>query len=196
MKTILKNRILGMLGAVSLALAAQVQADGSSHYHSGTNAWSTYEYIDFLASGGAGHDGQWATYNFAGTALKYFPYKIEVGSSEGICYEMNTGRPTYHPTATGDTRFWIYDFNTGAYRSLDDDGGDGAYSLGRAFLKGPSSAWVSIYTAAYSTNYHDMHFGLYIKRLNLTEAQCTTGQATVPWVKVVNGVMTFSPNAN
>ena len=196
MNTKLKNRILCALGAVSMALAPMSQASGTRFYHSGTNAWMTYEYIDFLATGGAGHDAQWATYNFAGTPLKYFPYKLEVGSSEGICYEISTGRPDFYPAATGDTRLWIYDFNTGAYKSLDDDGGDGNYSKGRAFLKGPNSAWVSIYTAAFSTFYHDMHFGMFINRLNLTEAQCTTGQAVVPWVKVVNGVMTFSANAN
>src|SRR5689334_19663393 len=109
MKTNLKNRILCALGAVSLALASQAQASGSRHFHSGTNAWMTYEYIDFLATGGAGHDAQWTTYNFAGTPLKYFPYKLEVGSSEGICYEISTGRPDFYPAATGDTRIWIYD---------------------------------------------------------------------------------------
>lgn len=195
MNRIWKNRFSILLGACALALASQARADGSSIWQNATASYSTYEYIDFLATGGAGHDAQWSTYNFAGTPLKYFPYQLGTNTNENLCYEISTTAPTFYPAATGDTRIWVYDRNTLVYKSLDDDGGPGAFSLGRVFLRGPNAS-VSVYTAAYSVNHHSIHFGLRFNRLNLTEAQCTTGQATVPWVKNIGGTMTWSANAN
>jgi hypothetical protein len=52
-----------------------------------------------------------------------------------------------------------------------------------------------MYVAAFSSARNADHFGLFLSRLNIGEAACTTGQA-FPWVKNIDNTLTFSVNAN
>jgi len=182
------------LGAVSHALLAcsllAVSAHSAREYYKydGASTWETVNYINFYTTVNPGVD-HWETGSFSTTSgVKYYDFSLSIPSGTA-CFEIETQAAEGDPSSN-DTRIWTYD---GGFKSLDDDTGPGLYSKARVFLSG--SAKVPIWFAAYSSNYNTMKFETRIRRLNLAEASCTTGQS-LPWIKKANAVITYSGNAN
>jgi hypothetical protein len=178
----------GVALAATLLLSVSAQAAREYYMYDGASTWETVNYVNFYTFVNPGVD-HWPMTAFQGaTPVKYYDYSLGIPSGTA-CFEIET-QAAEGDAASNDTRIWTYD---GGFKSLDDDSGPGLYSKARAFLSG--SAKVVLWFAAYSANYNTMKFETRIRRLNLAEAACTTGQA-LPWIKKVNATTTYSGNAN
>ncbi|HKP97581.1 MAG TPA: hypothetical protein VJ385_17695 [Fibrobacteria bacterium] len=127
--------------------------------------------------------------------MKYYEHNFYTPNTGTTCYEVETQAYNGDP-ANNDTRFWVgyYDGNNNlVYRSLDDDGGAGRYSKARIYLG--ISGQIKFYVSAFDKNFNSIKFETKIKRLNLGESACTTGQS-LPWVKSKTFTTTFSDNTN
>jgi hypothetical protein len=173
--------------AGALLLLASASFGREYYEYDGTNNLVLDNYVNFYTSVNAGTD-HWPMYTFGAYNVKYYDFAI--GNTSGAaCYEIET-IPTDNDVSNYDSRIWTYN---GSWKSLDDDNGQGLYSKARAFLNG--SANLVLWFSAYSDKYNTMKFEATIKRLNLAEAACTTGQS-LPWIKISGGVTTYSANAN
>lgn len=177
-------------GIVMAALLAASAASAREYYQYTGNGgtWETVNYINFYTSSHSGSD-QYPMYPFNGgsTKLKYIDYEISIPNSSG-CYQVETMR--YWSIATSDTRIWTYN---GAFKSLDDNSGANGGAKARIWLSG--NAKEVLWVAAKKEGENTTRFEFKVNKLNLGEASCTTGQG-LPWVKNVNGVKTYSANAN
>ena len=177
-------------GIVMAALLAASAASARDYYQYTGNGgtWETVNYINFYTSA-SGSTDQYSTYPFDGgaTQLKFYDYEISIPNSTG-CYQVETMR--YWDLANSDTRIWTYN---GSFKSLDDNSGANGGSKARIWLSG--NAKEILWVAAKNSLANVTRFEFKVNKLNLGEASCTTGQG-LPWVKNVNGVKTYSANAN
>jgi hypothetical protein len=185
--------------ACVLALALSLHASPFSYWRDdGSGEWQYAQYVDFGSSTLPDHEAyDTFTFDSPHPNVKYSPLQIfsETSNNDnGSCIEIITRHPEFYPGVIADTRIWFWNQNTNTYQSLNDDYDGSRFSRGRVYVKGFNS-FVNTYIAAYNSSHNSDHFALVVRRLNLTEAACTTGQTTVPWVKSVNDVMTVSPNA-
>jgi hypothetical protein len=176
-----------------IAMAALLAASAASardyyQYTGNGGTWETVNYINFYTSSPAGTDG-YEAFPFDGgtTNLKYYNYEISIPSGTG-CYQVET--MPYSDLTNFDTRIWTH-FH--GYKSIDDDSGVGAGSKARIWLSGNS--WLVLFVAAKNAFANTTRFEFKANKLNLGEAACTTGQS-LPWVKSVNGIPTYSSNTN
>jgi hypothetical protein len=117
---------------------------------------------------------------------KFVQLQGQITGAVSHCIELETTSIDPNP----DTRLWISDGSS--LTNLNDDFNGTLLSKARVWL-GPGVDLVT-QVAAYSTGSNSINFRLKAKRLDITEAACTTGQATIPWAKqkIVNGAVTFT----
>jgi len=184
---------LGALCVLALGGAARAQS-GSSVTNEGSPSTRFDWYTDFASTTILGHRSD-PTDTFGGSSgLKYTPLTLrqQSGVHDDACFEVVTAHPDFIPGDIADTRIWYLNFNTDKTESLNDDSGGGLFSRARVFLSGYNS-FVSLKIAAYSSYWNKAHFKIIVTRLPLSESACTSGQATIAWVKVIDGVMTSQP---
>jgi hypothetical protein len=193
------SKVVFLSGGCVLALALSVAAapapntPKSAFTAVDNDGWEYTQYVDFASSTIAGHDA-YKTFTFREPDVKFHPVQFFNNTTDDYCFEVETSP---HPSADrlADTRIWVYHPPSRTYVSLNDDFNNTRFSRGRVYIKG-LQALVQTYVAAFSSAENTKHFMLTVQKLNLTEAQCTTGQATVPWVKMIGEVMTVSPGVN
>jgi hypothetical protein len=112
------------------------------------------------------------------------------------CIEVATGPGRF--VANPDTRIWVKSWTAGTWQSVNDDFGGTLQSKARLWIALDGEYFVNI--APYNSSYETQDFELIATRRDLSEADCTTNQTTIPWVKIIgNGTpqstLVFSPNA-
>src|SRR5262249_9348283 len=189
-----------------VALATPLMAQTGSMLQFNANGEYRYErYVDLAAVPGPGHapvpdfipdvEGAGIT--------RYLPVVLDnSGFSSSWCFEISTTHPDFVPNEVADTRLWV-DMEDGTFRGLNDDFGGSLFSRGRVFLKGGGAgvpARVTVLVSVFNDGWNDSQFAVFVERKNLTQAQCSTDQATIPYVvataKAQGTTTTFSPNAN
>lgn len=116
------------------------------------------------------------------------------------CIEVSTQPGRFAPNP--DTRIWVRTFE-GEWVSLNDDWGGTWQSRARFWVAydgddTDGQYFSQIRPYAEANRYEDFH--LIVTRLDLTEAQCTTNQTSIPWAKFIgigsfHYTLTISPNA-
>jgi hypothetical protein len=119
------------------------------------------------------------------------------------CIELSTAPGL--ETANPDTRIWIEGSATNPTGhhcvpgscSINDDFNGTLQSKARIWLPGSAvGQTVEIFIEPYSPSGDGDTFNLIVTRRDLTQAQCTTGQTTIPWAVYNSGSqITLSPNA-
>jgi len=105
------------------------------------------------------------------------------GNSAAECLEYSTAPGRYY--SNPDTRIWVWDGAANVYRSINDDFGGTLQSKARVWIAlDASGGEYDVQVAPWSTDGNSDDFKLTVTRRDLTEAQCTTGQTTIPWAKV------------
>lgn len=164
-----KKRLTTILGGLMGLGLLGVAASAAAYQHLDVFSATSWEYVsdvDFAkAWDSTGASGQ-----------KNVQLVGQIPSTTGNCFELETLNGTF---ANPDTRIWVFDGTN--YRNLNDDFGGTLLTKGRLWL-GPGVDYVT-HVEAFSTAYNSMDFRLKVKRLDVTEAACTTGQATIPWAK-------------
>jgi hypothetical protein len=192
---------LGAACVLALGATAHAQNQEFMINNNAAGDFTRFSYVDFATSTIGGHAGV-TSGTFQGTpGIHYKLVTLNNGnlSSTTQCYEVFTSAPFLLPGTVSDTRIWIVS-GIGSLASpfpLHDDNNypTDRYSTARVYLKGAPGSQVDLAVAAFDpTNWNSIHFNLGVRQLPATEAACTTGQ-TKPWVKVINGTMTVSPNA-
>jgi hypothetical protein len=195
-----------------LATRSPLYAQGWWQSTNSDGSWRTYKYVDLALTTESGHSAypEFIPADGGFGSVKYLPLVLDnSGSSSGWCFDVGTSLPMKTPVGTEvpmDTRIWV-DMKDGSYRSLSDDvdvANGNLYSRGRVYLKGGGSGVadsVTLLVAAYDDEQSDGHFGVWVERRNVAEADCTTGQTTIPWVsaKATAGggfTLKLSTNAN
>lgn len=157
----------------------------------GTGAfdWQYETEIDFaLTSDGIGASGG-----------KYMQINGQHVSANGHCLEIVTNSRNF---ANPDTRIFVFDGTN--WRSVNDDFGGALTSKARIWLAvgGGIGLDFLVKVEGFNSSYNSMDFYSNVFRRDLTEAACTTGQATIPWAKLKTssgtnnwGTVTLSPNA-
>jgi len=200
------RRLLATTVLVGAAMASPLMAQTGSMLQFSANGEYRYErYVDLAAAPGLGHapvpdfipdvEGAGAT--------RYVPVVLDNSNfSSSWCFDISTTHPDFVPNETADTRIWV-DMEDGTFRGLNDDFGGSLFSHGRVFLKGGGpgvAARVTLLLSVFDEGWNDAHFAVFVSRQNLTQAQCTTDQAAIPYVVVTataqGTIKTFSPNAN
>ena len=187
-------------GVCVLALALSVEANPpagtpqSAFIALNNDEWEYTQYVDFALSTIAGHS-PYKTFTFRQPDVKYHPLQFFNNTDDDYCLEVETSPGPGGADRIADTRIWVWHFPSSTHVSLNDDFNNTTFSRGRFYIKGPR-ATIQSYVAAFSSAHNTKHFHVTVQRLNLTEVQCTTGQATVPWVKVIGETMTVSPGVN
>jgi hypothetical protein len=180
----------GAAAAMLLAGSASAASEEVYSYNS-SGGWQVTHYVHFQTTSPDPTDswtyGVLPSPQFSLSA----PYSLTIPSGTA-CFEVET-QPFNYSTQANDTRIWVYDLTTQKYRALDDDNGQGAYSKARVFLSGYSS--IQLQFASKTAAYFGVKFEYKIKRLIVSEASCTTGQA-LPWVKRVGFDSYYSANVN
>jgi hypothetical protein len=125
---------------------------------------------------------EWGLGSFPiGGQQKYFLRTLLNFTTQGHCYEIEVGAPYTHSGDPTSQLFYFWDDNASTYTDLLGFGKKGKVRL---YIK---NSGVSFYVVGMlNTN----HAGYFQRRKNITEAQCTTGQTTMNWLKVINGVQT------
>lgn len=199
-----KNSIRNALGAACLSFLGVCAHAQSGTFvtdpFSNTATTSFNWYVDFAANTLASHYSE-PTFTFTGTPapVKYHSLQL-TGYSPGaaVCYDIGTGHPEFVPGAVvADTRIWYFNPNTQTWMVLNDDIAPGnLYSRGMVYLSGQLTNLVlrvASFTNIQSETYMLAHFQIgLLRQTNKTEAQCTTGNGGVPWVKYKDGVITHS----
>jgi len=145
------------------------------------------QFWNLKPSGGGNFDWTYQTYHdFAlspyGTngTIKEFGFSGQDASTVGHCLELETTA-----NAEADTRIWVFDGTN--YRNVNDDFGGTHLSKGRFWMLGDASSLdyvIKVRTFGAGAAYDSIKFTLNVTRRDITEAACTTGQATIPWVKM------------
>ncbi|HKP97980.1 MAG TPA: hypothetical protein VJ385_19770 [Fibrobacteria bacterium] len=191
MKPKYTSLLWGLTGSLLLASAAIASVTESQEHLGSFNHKST-NYINFREIAGTG-DSWPPTYTFtaAHPGVKAYEYEFSLASG-GICFEVETLDATGGSQPNNDTRFWVKNGN--AYSGLNDDknGAANRYSKARVYLGGNTS--MTLFAAAYSSDWNTMTFAYTATRLNKNEADCTTN-STLPWVKSKNSVLSFGGGA-
>ena len=194
----IKRIALGLGTALSVALVA-VASEAAISWNlkpSGTGNWDwnlrgVYQRYDQSDGGGT------------------FPYSLYYGfmwhNAADHCIEISTRPGRFHPNP--DTRIWVKSGTAGTWKSVNDDFGGTLQSKARVWIQyplingTPSEGEYFLKIAPYSSSYFFDDYELVTTRRDLSEADCTTNQTTIPWVKIVgNGTaqatLVFSPNAS
>jgi hypothetical protein len=187
------QKLLGAACLMFMGVSAHAQA-GSHMDDMGSNSTRFGWYVDFAST--SPHYSE-PSFTFTGTnaPVKYHFLQLNTfsGVNASVCFDIMTTHPDFLPASTADTRIWYNNLTTGNYEVLNDDitPGSNFFSHGKVYLAG-SNAFLNMYIASFnstqSDNYNTAQFKVYAQRQNLTEAQCTTGNGGIPWVKYKNGV--------
>jgi hypothetical protein len=179
----LKQRIAS--AALALALAVPACADQEWYKHLGTNSWTMYNYLNWDRFASVGTD-EWGTNVFTpgSSAMKYFLKYVDNFTTEGHCYEIELGPPETYPADSKNVFVYFWDNAAGGWTDLLGVAGKGK---GRLYLK---NSEFQMFLAIWASS--PQHAGYYLHRKNLTESQCTTGQASYNWLKIIDGVLTKS----
>ena len=181
----------GIGAACLVAFSISAHADNANRVHNqdtypvqGTAGTKFNWYVDFASTTSASHFSE-PTGTFGGTAgLKYHVTQLATyGNGDAACFELSTQAANANVATSVDTRIWAPD-NNGALFSLNDDVNGTVFSKARFYMSGQdASANISI--ASYSTAAANNagHFEIVVTRLNISEADCTTNQATIAWFK-------------
>ena len=176
----LRNRFARMLPAL---LSTSLMAMTCNSFATVTQNWN------LKPPGGTGnfdwtytteHDFALSPYGSNGT-IKEFALQGQNASPAGHCLELETTA-----SSEADTRIWVFDGTN--YRSVNDDFGGTHLSKARFWMLGDSSGGLDyvIKVRSYGAGaaYDSIKFTLNVTRRDITEAACTTGQSTIPWVKM------------
>jgi hypothetical protein len=123
------------------------------------------------------HDFALSPYGTNGT-IKQLGLNGQNNSTVGHCIELETTAST-----EADTRIWIFDGST--FRNVNDDFGGTHLSKARFWMLGPGLDYIiHVRTFGAGPAYDSIQFFLNVTRRDITEAARTTGQTTIPWVKM------------
>jgi hypothetical protein len=184
----MENKLLTLFPALGLALclAMPAKADYEFYQNTGTNEFTLYDYMNYDRYAGADDfdKQEWGlgTFPIGGGTKKYFLRTVLNFTTEGHCYEIEVGAPYTH---SGDPTWqlvYFWDDNASTYTDLLGFAQKGKVRL---YIK---NSGVSFYVVGVGNTTH--HAGYFQRRKNITEAQCTTGQTTINWLKVINGAQT------
>jgi hypothetical protein len=177
---------LSIFPALFLALCLAVPAQAAREWRrSNTDGtWTLYNYLNFNRFATQGEQEWGGPYAFCAgcTTQRYFQNYVTNYTTEAQCYEVEIRAPENYPTATVGVSFYFWD---NAAQKWTDLLGFARKGKARVYLM---NSEFPIYIAQYSFNLP--HAGYYLSRRALTETQCTSGQNTMNWVKMINGVMT------
>jgi hypothetical protein len=194
------EKIISIAGKTRLAALLLLGMGAAAHAQNGD--WNTVtssdfnrsEYVDLSATSTvAGHVSH-PTGTFAGVAGIKYRFMQFSTTNPSQCFEVSTSAPRFIPGAIADTRIWILNGATPVSVHDDINGSQNPYSNVRFWVTG-SNSFLNVAVAAYSAFWNNSHFAINVRHLPLTEANCTTNQS-IPWVKAINGNVTFSPNAS
>jgi hypothetical protein len=170
------------LAALALSLAVPARADSEWYKHLGTNSWTIYNYLNYDRFASVGTD-EWGTNFFVpSTSMKYFLKYVTNYTTEGHCYEIEIGPPENYPEDSKDISVYFFDNATGGWTDLLGFAGKGKARLYLKYSEFPG------HLANWSSG--PRHAGYYLHRKNLTETQCTTGQSSYNWLKIIYGAQT------
>lgn len=187
-RSIEKTLKLGAACVLALGVSAHAQS-GTIIDNFGSTDTRMGWYVDFASTTTSDHFSE-PTTTLAGSVVKYHIFRVITQStSDAACFDIATAHPDFVPAATADTRIWFFNQNTSTDQVLNDDFGGTLFSHGRIWLSG-SNPFVDLKIAAYSPTWNTAHFKVYVDRLPLTEAACTTGNGGIQWVKNKDGVFT------
>lgn len=192
--SILKPAAVGAAFMLALGVSAHAQTGTDIFNQTSPNTRFGW-YVDFASTTIAGHFSQPVGTAAPINGLKYHFVQLNTqsGTSDASCFELTTTRPDFLPqTPVTDTRIWFANAaNNFNDESLNDDFNGTLFSAARFYMVG-FNAFVNLKIAAYSTTYNTGHFKIYVTRLPLGEASCTTNSG-MAWVAYKNGVMTSHP---
>ncbi|HKP97582.1 MAG TPA: hypothetical protein VJ385_17700 [Fibrobacteria bacterium] len=181
----LPGRSLGALTALALFLSVPANAGKEWDSHRASNDWTIYNYLDYARQHNANTPGSpdWGLDFFGNTQYKYFLNYVDNFTTEGHCYEIEIKAPENHPNDPTNVQLFFWDQAQGAWSDLLGYYGNGP---ARLFLK---NSEFQVFIATYSFS-NTKHAGYWLSRKNLTESQCTTGQTTMNWLKIIDGAQT------
>ncbi len=185
-KSISKTLSIGVAGMLALTASVFAQS-GTGITNSSTTETNMRYYVDFASTTIAGHASQ-PTGTFAGSVVKFHSLQLLSNASTGACFEIMTVHPDFIPNEVADTRIW-YVNNAGVNAVLNDDFGGTLFSRANVYLLGFQS-FKNLSIAAFSPSWNNAQFTINVNRSNKSESSCTTGNGGVPWLKVINGVLT------
>ena len=191
-------------GAILMAAAASYALDFSvamEYKISGSQGFPDMAgYMDF--SKPAGVHGSFATFsstftpNTNSVGAKYFVFDYSNFTTTGYCLEVDTD--PYNLQYYTDPVMWFRNGANGPFLKLADDVHDTRFPKARMWLQSVSStntAFGEIYLAAFTSSSNNMNLYYHVKRVvGATESSCTSGQSTLPWVKLKGSTMTMGNN--
>jgi hypothetical protein len=178
---------LGLAMALAAALPAQAGVDWFQS--TGTYSWRQYNYLNFERRELGNGSEPWYVGNFDGNNYQYLLNYVTNSSTTGQCYELEIGPPEAYPASNNWAYLWFWSQEAGGWADLLGQWGEGK---GRLWLKN-SEFQVFIGTNIFPGKRHN---GYYLSRRNLTEDQCTTGQTTMNWLKIKDGVQSSDLRVN
>ena len=172
---------LAALAGLALCLPPRAQADDTFYQRLGNNNWNTYDYMNYVRYSGQDpwDQNEWGFGNFPiGNSQKYFLRDVNNWSGTAQCFEVQVGPPNTHSGDATSQVLYYWDEYSSSYVDLLGGARKGKIRL---YVQ---SADVQFYVVGLAnTN----HAGYWVRRMNLTESQCTTGgQATMNWLKAVD----------
>jgi hypothetical protein len=172
---------LAALAALAFALAIPARAGREWYQHLGPNNWTQYNYLNYDRYASVGTD-EWGTAVFSpgSPSMKYFLKYVDNFTSEGHCYEIEIGPPENSPADSKNVFVYFWDQAAGGWTDLLGLAGKGK---GRLYLK---NSEFQMFQAIWAST--PQHAGYYLHRKNLGESDCTTGQASYNWLKIIDGV--------
>jgi hypothetical protein len=182
----------GIGAACLVAFGVSAHADNTNRVHNqdtypvqGTGGTKFNWYVDFASTTSGTHFSE-PTGTFGGTAgLKYHVTQLATyGNGDAACFELSTQAANAVPSTVVDTRIWFPSPTDGSMVSLNDDVNGTYFSKARFWMAGQDAS-VNVSIASFSTSAANNtgHFEIVITRLNISEADCTTNQATIAWFK-------------
>jgi hypothetical protein len=178
----LKQRLA--LAALALTLAVPARAGSEWFKHFGTNSWTIYNYLNYDRYGSVGPN-DWGTAAFGSgpQTMKYFLKYVDNFTTEGHCYEIEIGPPENYPADTKTVFVHFWDNAAGKWNDLLGFAGQGK---GRLYLK---NSEFQMFLAYWDSS--PQHAGYYLRRKNLGESSCTSGQTALNWLKIIDGVQSM-----
>lgn len=176
---------ISIFPALFLALCLAVPARAGREWrHSNTDGtWTLYNYLNYGRYASVGEDEYGSQAFCAGCqSQKNFQVYVTNYTTEAQCYEIEIAPPENYPAASVGVNIYFYD---GAASKWADLLAYGFKGKARVYLK---NSQFPMYMA--QIDFNQPHAGYYLSRRDLTETQCTSGQTTLNWVKIIDGVMT------
>jgi hypothetical protein len=173
---------LAASAALAALAAAPIDAGREWFQDNGSSSWTHYNYLNFERYASVGVD-EYSAGNFGLGNQNYFLHYISNNTATGHCYEIELKEPeNYAGASVASINLWFWDSAISGWTDFLGFGGKGKVRL---WIK--NSTLQAFLATQQFPGAFPRHFGFWTTRKNLTESQCTTGQSTMNWLKIIDG---------